>query len=342
MAVYNAVGASEKDADSPLTVSLIDKLDQNPHAIAQGAVGAPRIQTAAYNDASVTNPKLGPDSVMASKIASDAVGQSEIAAAAVGQAELKTGTTSDSQALNADELHEFSFAHGEYIFSPELYCSSINGYKVITDSSGTPKFDNTSYQGVFIMVAPVANSTMFARCRYVQASPPHKIGTLDYDSFIYLKLNSAGDVVGVSISDDPPWYYRGPTNIKADRVDKKGKKYKNVIDLPEDFDTLTKLEKIKVRANANRKEILITPEFKNKDMVLFPHPFKRKKATDSIILIEPDDKVYSALVQLHKEGENVNEAIHDGFLKINTTETVLSDSQKPPGVPVHKMRWKTG
>lgn len=47
MAVYSAVAGGEKDAESPVDENLIDKLDQNPEAIAEGASGAPRIQTAA-------------------------------------------------------------------------------------------------------------------------------------------------------------------------------------------------------------------------------------------------------------------------------------------------------
>lgn len=58
MATYSAVTAGEKDADSPINVSLIDKLDQNPHAIAEGASGAPKIQTAAIQDNAVNNDKL--------------------------------------------------------------------------------------------------------------------------------------------------------------------------------------------------------------------------------------------------------------------------------------------
>lgn len=58
MATYSAVTAGEKDADSPINVSLIDKLDQNPLAIAEGASGAPKIQTAAIQDDAVTNDKL--------------------------------------------------------------------------------------------------------------------------------------------------------------------------------------------------------------------------------------------------------------------------------------------
>jgi len=58
MATYSAVTAGEKDADSPVNVSLIDKLDQNPHAIAEGASGAPKIQNAAFDNNTINAGKL--------------------------------------------------------------------------------------------------------------------------------------------------------------------------------------------------------------------------------------------------------------------------------------------
>ena len=58
MATYSAVGAGEKDADSPINVSLIDKLDQNPHAIAEGASGAPKIKNAAFDNNTIDAGKL--------------------------------------------------------------------------------------------------------------------------------------------------------------------------------------------------------------------------------------------------------------------------------------------
>lgn len=51
MATYSAVSASEKDADSPVNVGLLDKLDQNPVAMFEGAAGAPRLKAAALETA---------------------------------------------------------------------------------------------------------------------------------------------------------------------------------------------------------------------------------------------------------------------------------------------------
>lgn len=58
MATYTAVSTTEKDVDSPITVSLIDKLDQNPLAMFEGASGAPKLANAAISDNSITPTKL--------------------------------------------------------------------------------------------------------------------------------------------------------------------------------------------------------------------------------------------------------------------------------------------
>ena len=47
MATYRAIAASEVDADSPVTSTLVSALAENPTAIAEGAAGAPRIQASA-------------------------------------------------------------------------------------------------------------------------------------------------------------------------------------------------------------------------------------------------------------------------------------------------------
>lgn len=44
---YLAIGSGEKDAGSPLTASLVERLDTNPAAMMGGAAGAPRLLPAA-------------------------------------------------------------------------------------------------------------------------------------------------------------------------------------------------------------------------------------------------------------------------------------------------------
>ena len=61
MPAYNPIANSEVDPESPLTSSLMIRMRDNPLAIQEGDPTAPRIQTAAYADASVTLAKLASD-----------------------------------------------------------------------------------------------------------------------------------------------------------------------------------------------------------------------------------------------------------------------------------------
>ena len=58
MATYTAIAASQKDTNSPVDTTLIDRLDQNPHAMFEGASGSPRLQNAAVNTNTVGLNKL--------------------------------------------------------------------------------------------------------------------------------------------------------------------------------------------------------------------------------------------------------------------------------------------
>jgi hypothetical protein len=58
MADWTAIAGAATDPFAPLTSSLIKALEENPRAIAEGASGAPQIQTAAIAASAVTTAKL--------------------------------------------------------------------------------------------------------------------------------------------------------------------------------------------------------------------------------------------------------------------------------------------
>ena len=58
MPAYTAIAAAEIDVDKPITESIITRVRNNPIAITEGATGAPKFQTDAYQALSVTHPKL--------------------------------------------------------------------------------------------------------------------------------------------------------------------------------------------------------------------------------------------------------------------------------------------
>lgn len=55
MATYRTIAASEVDADSPVTATLMEALAENPTAIAEGASGAPPIEDAALDTTATTD-----------------------------------------------------------------------------------------------------------------------------------------------------------------------------------------------------------------------------------------------------------------------------------------------
>ena len=58
MTTYTPIANGSVDAGSPIDESLVTALRDNPIAISEGSAGAPKLQTAAYEDGSVTNAKL--------------------------------------------------------------------------------------------------------------------------------------------------------------------------------------------------------------------------------------------------------------------------------------------
>lgn len=81
MTTYTVINNTDIDVDSPVTTSLMNKLRDNPIAIAEGASGAPKIQAAALDTNSVT----------ADAIAAGAVGSSELGSSAVTTDKINNG-----------------------------------------------------------------------------------------------------------------------------------------------------------------------------------------------------------------------------------------------------------
>ena len=69
MAEYIPINPTEVEPEAPLTSSLAARWSNNPIAIAEGAPGAPRIQTAALADSAVNNSKLASGAVSSNKVA---------------------------------------------------------------------------------------------------------------------------------------------------------------------------------------------------------------------------------------------------------------------------------
>ena len=333
MATYSAVTAGQKDADSPINVSLIDKLDQNPHAIAEGASGAPKIQSAALD--------------------SNVITQDKMADAAIGQAELKTGQAAVSStalaATGGEPGVRILLTGGEYCFYPETSYDYVSG-----GGSGGDKWMTVSvmkcWENVDVSYGPyvhfewgdytTTNATAYARTRYVNASPPHKIDTVDYADFIFIRLSNSGDILAASIASDPPWYHNGPTQFKRDHFDKNLKKwmYRKVSIPTSRRDMHPKKAMKRLEEFRKSKAEPMSYDMKNADMDIIQHPFITKSQTDRILIVEPSGTCYQNLCDLMENGENVLQIIHGGYIKIKTDD--IRTRGKPKDVPMHSIEWK--
>jgi hypothetical protein len=65
-----------------------------------------------------------------------------------------------------------------------------------------------------------ASATIYAQQEYIQSSPPYKIGNKKWDHFLYLLINSAGDVISSYEAEDPPYAYNGPPQHKKDSIER--------------------------------------------------------------------------------------------------------------------------
>ncbi|MGB0732416.1 MAG: hypothetical protein ACPGPF_01580 [Pontibacterium sp.] len=324
MATYSAVAAGEKDADSPITVSLIDKLDQNPHAIAEGASGAPKIQTAALNDNAVT--------------------QAKVANSAIGQAQLKTNTQEEIVSTSVTGTYTTTVVAtvDDYMFEPYVKINDASGVSLLRAftseySASLP----TAFQAnvkVQITTSVGLTRTGTARWRYIDSSPPHNVNGLDYDDFIFLNLDSSGNVIGGSIDKNPPWFFNGPTNCRYDRI-VNGKKIRRDFIVPDEIKALIKTSPKDYRKELKKLapvDIEITEELKHKDMLLIPHPFLDH--TGPVVIIEPSQGgVYRELCEIRETGEAIGEIIVS-HCKIDSTD--IKSAGKPPGVGMHRIKWK--
>jgi hypothetical protein len=93
MADYVTISDTQVDPDAPITSQLAYAWRDNPTAIAEGASGAPRIQTAAIENNAVTSSKIKNDAVTSSKIKNDAVTSSKIEDNAVTSSKLGTSNS---------------------------------------------------------------------------------------------------------------------------------------------------------------------------------------------------------------------------------------------------------
>ena len=300
------IADSDIDPDSPITTSLMTALRDNPIAIADGSAGAPAVQTAALEQTGGI----------------EAVTQACVRASAIGTTELKTGTSSNSTSAT---LLDFTMAGGQYAFL--LQCRTSNGSFPAASYgsalSGSNSVFTTSTSAITNMrIGATAGGTCFVNWRYVNASPPYDMGDGDIPLFMFALVdNTTGDVIALSVADDPVWVHNGPTNCMPDVIEADGKKYR-FIKVP-----TPAIEAMPIQARAaaiqglTKTRVEITQQMLHQDMNVIPHPFINNDLTNrTAVLLDPISDTMHKLRELRDVGESLDDIVYGGFLNIGNTQ----------------------
>lgn len=136
------------DPDRPVLGSTHLAIKNNFAALADGAAGAPKIQTPAYQDASVTTSKIADFNVTNSKLGTDAVDSRALGPSAVQRVNMMVATRSFAGSIDRDAELYYPLSDN-MAFLPQFSSSSsqIRG-SVVNLSTGTQFFiTNTSGSG---------------------------------------------------------------------------------------------------------------------------------------------------------------------------------------------------
>lgn len=140
---------------------------------------------------------------------SGTVSESQLGSSIVSRGKLKTGQEEKSVGVAGAGSTSFALASvGEYGFQAEMKSTFYTGTLTVS-MSGTGAYEQrikVDYSG-----APV--DTVYARIRYVQASPPWTLGGIPWGHAPWvwlLRRLSDGEVIRGACADDPCWWLRYP------------------------------------------------------------------------------------------------------------------------------------
>lgn len=165
------------------------------------------------------NPAWGALAIPAAAVDQTAIGNS-----AVGQGELKTatGSVSTSQVYNTYfgiDGDVLTLPGGTYGFYPQFHGSGSYAYRASMGGGGS---NSSSYSTSLWLGTANASNAAYAQQRYIQSSPPYRIGGTTWGHFLFVLRNvSTGEIISSYEAEDPPWAYNGPEwNVKdsEDRI----------------------------------------------------------------------------------------------------------------------------
>lgn len=320
MATYTTITDAEIEPEKPVTTSLMNRLRDNPLAIAEGASGAPRIQ------------------------------QGAIDSGAVGQSQLKTavgtvGLYNQSVGAGTSATSLATLTGGQYCFFPQW--AKLEGSSNITASVydvGTTSITGHATRFGFTLTAiPAAGDSdcsVEARARYIQSSPPYDHGDGAVFGYVYALVDAGGKVGAVYMAEDPPWY--GNTRHSPQHQFVKDGRLYGVFRKPacRFADVLAGRATMKdLRARLGECETIveeITSETKLRGMEDLPQPFQPGDG-QTVALLDPMDALVGNLLSMMQSGESPALLLAKDYLRVDNTTL---KRKGPPGVPIHAARWR--
>lgn len=284
-------------------------------------------------------------------ISSGVISASASGLTSVSQGDLNTSTGTLAAAVADAWTLLGTLPGGQYGFGLEGK-TAVSGREASL-AYGTPN-SGTSFGHVAYAFGGAETSTITVQERYVTASPPFDMGDGDASGFIFVRLNRQGAVLGMYAADVPPWGYNGPTNIRADKKDAQGRKYRKCFkvrsarglqDISEivgrDVLSLAELTAAEMRSlsdyDLDEQYELITQDIKNRDMALLPHPFVgAAAANETVVLLDPMASITRRIIAMMNAGADVSELIRDQLAIDNEP----LNRKGPKGVMQAKFRLK--
>jgi len=316
MTTFSAITSGQIDAESPYDTTLAAQHSNNYLAVIEG-------------DASASAHKI-----QAAALDSGIIDQNAIGAGAVGQSEIKTTT---------GVVSTTSLTYANIVLPGGLYGLYPQVNQNTSGKTMSAKIaENFTYDPAYstrISLLTSSGGTAFARQPYIQASPPYDLGDGAIPMFIFLDVDSLGNVRSLYAAPEAPWHYNGFTDIRANRKDKvSGRSWKEVPQIIAELNdaNLTKQEAVRLGlyskieiadriANDEQVEIEITQAIKQADMPIVPHPFiGHDLRSSTIVILDPVSPTTEKLLTLHDDGENINELIHEGKVTFGNTPLVRS------------------
>lgn len=253
----------------------------------------------------------------------------------VGQGDLRTATGSASLAIGGTGSN-YLITMGTLNAGTTVGAAPRFGLATTTGASfgstGLPAGDYGFIPAIGRSGAGGANAAI-AYQMFITSSPPFDLGDGDAGGFIFLLLESNGDIASSYLADVPPWAYNGPTRITADYfcpISKK--KFRKVM-------KKRSLDEIMDGAKIEYKLEEITQKIKNADMKLIPHPFYDKRSDQKVIMLDPMDEKLQRLIEYQNAGggPDIHEAICAGHLQIDNDPITR---KCPKGVHVSRMKFR--